>query len=145
MGTRLEARTLRDIMTPSPVTVSPATSLGEFRALFDTYDFNAFPVTDARGILRGVVTKLDFLRMLVAEPLRRVSDFHIPWVTCIDDIMSRDVITVGPDDSVATAVDRLVAYGLRSLPVVEKRQGQPVLVGIVSRRDVLRCVTLDEV
>lgn len=145
MEAQLETRTAREIMTPSPVTVSPAMSLGELQSLFAKHDFNAFPVTDADRILRGVVTKLDLLRMLVPERFRWIPDFKVPWGECIDDIMTRDVITVGPDDSVATAVDRMVAYGLRSLPVVDKRQGRPVVVGIVSRTDVLRYLCLEPV
>lgn|GEM_PF-618204 len=145
MESRLEARTIREIMTPSPVTVRPAASVAELQARFATHDFNAFPVTDADGILRGVVTKLDVLRLLAPERFRWIPDVRAPRAECIDDLMTRDVITVGPDDSVATAVDRMVAYGLRSLPVVERRQGRPVLVGIVSRQDVLCCLTLEPV
>jgi CBS domain-containing protein len=124
----LEARTIREIMTPSPVTVRPSTSVAELTALFATHDFNAFPVVDAGGVLRGVVTKLDLLRLLVPEHFRWIPDVAAPGAGCTDDIMTRDVITVRPDDSVATAVDRMVAYRLRSLPVIEKGGGRPVLL-----------------
>jgi CBS domain-containing protein len=143
MSRRIEDRPVREIMTASPVTVSPATTLADLRALFETLDFNAFPVTDTSGVLRGVVTKLDLLRILAPARFRWIPDLQLPWAGRIDDIMTRDVITVGPDDTVAAAIDRMIAYGVRSLPVVERRQGRPMLVGIVSRRDVLSCLDLD--
>jgi len=36
------------------------------------------------------------------------------------DIMSRDLVTVGPDDAAAVALERLHAHGLRVLPVVDE-------------------------
>ena len=38
----------------------------------------------------------------------------------------------------------MVETKLRTLPVVERRGGKPVLVGIVSRKDLLRCLTIEE-
>ncbi|MBI4012406.1 MAG: CBS domain-containing protein [Candidatus Rokubacteria bacterium] len=56
--------------------------------------------------------------------------------------MSQAVVAVEADDSVTTAIDRMLEYGVRSLPVVERRDGLPVLVGIVSRSDLLCCLRL---
>jgi CBS domain-containing protein len=51
---------------------------------------------------------------------------------------------VEPDEPVVAAVDIMVDTRLRSLPVVERGRGRPVLVGIVSRTDVLKCLVVDE-
>lgn len=54
----------------------------------------------------------------------------------VNDIMNRELITVGPDDSVEEAVKLLHRRGIRHLLVV--RQGK--LVGIVSDRDLKRAL-----
>jgi CBS domain-containing protein len=53
MKKRIESKVIREIMTPSPVTVRPDTSISDLKALFERYDFNAFPVVDELGVLRG--------------------------------------------------------------------------------------------
>jgi CBS domain-containing protein len=58
--------------------------------------------------------------------------------------MRRGVITLGPGDSVATAVDRMLSSKLRSLPVVERRGRKDVLVGMVSRGDLIRSLIFDD-
>jgi CBS domain-containing protein len=65
------------------------------------------------------------------------------WAERAEDVMSRGLVTVTPEDRVATAIDLMVQSRLRSLPVVEQRGRQQVLVGIVSRSDVLRCLMLE--
>jgi CBS domain-containing protein len=57
--------------------------------------------------------------------------------------MRRSVLSVRPDDPVETAMDLMVEWQLRSLPVVERQDGVERLVGVVSRGDVLRCLMLD--
>ncbi|MBJ7450453.1 MAG: CBS domain-containing protein [Blastococcus sp.] len=51
------------------------------------------------------------------------------------DVMTRDVITVGPDSSVKHAAEVMSARGFAALPVVD---GNDRLVGIVAEADVLR-------
>jgi CBS domain-containing protein len=46
-------------------------------------------------------------------------------------------VTLAPDDPVATAVDRMLSWRLRSLPVVEGQGRKALVIGIVSRGDVL--------
>jgi CBS domain-containing protein len=51
-------------------------------------------------------------------------------------------MTIGPDESVDSAVQLIVDYELESIPVVEGRRRAPSLFGIVAARDLLRCVIL---
>jgi len=140
----IEARMVREIMTTAPVTVKPTTGLQELKRLFETHDYNAFPVVDEHGGLRGVVTKLDLLRLFRPERFRWIPDFRVPGGTSVDDVMTRNIVAIEPADSVVTAADRMIEYGVRSLPVVEQRADAPRLVGIVSRRDLLGCLHLDD-
>ena len=52
----------------------------------------------------------------------------------VDEICTRSVVTVRPDDDVATAVELMSSTGAKSLPVVDDDR---CLVGIVSRSDVV--------
>ena len=40
------------------------------KALFESYDFNGFPVVDASGHLLGMVTKLDVLKVICPDRRR---------------------------------------------------------------------------
>jgi CBS domain-containing protein len=73
MDKHITERPIRAIMTPAPVSVRPETTIGELKALFERYDFNAFPVVDAQGILRGLVSKLDLLRAFRPDKRRGVA------------------------------------------------------------------------
>lgn len=53
----------------------------------------------------------------------------------VGDVMTRDVVTISPDATIADAEDLLDRYGFEALPVVEG-EGPPI--GIVGKLDVLR-------
>ena len=111
--------------------------------LFASYGFNAFPVVDDAHSLCGIVTKLDLLRVFGLDPDRLLPELNVLWADHVADIMRRRVVTLAPDDSVATAVDRMLSMKLRSLPVVERRDHKALVIGIVSRGDVLNALVLD--
>ena len=53
------------------------------------------------------------------------------------DVMTRQVVTVGPETSVGYAAEVMAGHGFPALPVVDDEDR---LVGIVSRRDLLRAL-----
>ena len=53
----------------------------------------------------------------------------------ITRINGREIITVGPNDTITQAIDKLVNYKIGALPVCE---AGGKLVGIISERDILR-------
>jgi CBS domain-containing protein len=141
MQKRVEPKTIRDIMTPSPVTVRPDTSIADLKALFERYDFNAFPVVDDQGVLRGMVSKLDLLRAFRPDKRRLMAGLWALWAERVEEIMSRSIIAVEPDEAVVTALDLMIETRRRSLPVIERRATGPAVVGMISRRDLLQCLT----
>jgi CBS domain-containing protein len=142
MTRRIKRHRVREIMTRSPITVSPKTGIRELKSLFDEHDFNAFPVVDEGGRLRGIVSTLDILRLFRPPVGLFYPDLRALFARHAEDVMRRGVTTVQPDDLVETAVKLLVQYRHRSLPVVEGRRSRPRVLGIVSRRDILRCLVL---
>ena len=139
----IEVKKVREVMTRNPITVSPDMTVGELKRMFEAHEFNLFPVVDARGILRGLVTKLDFLRMFRPGPFLVIPNLRVLWAERVEEVMSRGLMAVEPDDSVVAAIDLMLASRLRSVPVVERRPEGPVLVGIVSRTDILPCLLLE--
>lgn len=144
MTKRIRHHRIREIMTSPPITVGPKTGVRKLKSLFDEHDFNAFPVVDEHRVLRGVVTTLDILRMFRSPRRRWIPDLRALWAQHAEDIMSRGLVTVRPDDPVVSLVNLMVEYKLRSLPVVDGRPGRARLAGIVSRTDVLTCLVLED-
>jgi CBS domain-containing membrane protein len=129
---------VHDTMSTSPITVEPTTSIGQLLVLFDRYDFNAFPVVGERDRLLGIISKLDVLRLLLGRRRSTPPATDVSTTTDVADVMRRQAVSVEPRDSITTAGNLMVMMNLRSLPVVERQEGRPVLVGMLSRGDVLR-------
>ena len=49
MRKEIEERKVREVMTADPVTVGPDLTIGELKRMFETHDFNMFPVVDAQA------------------------------------------------------------------------------------------------
>ena len=129
----------RDIMTREVVTVGPETSVKDAGAVLADRGFAALPVVDEDGRLLGIVAEADVLRdRLLQDPrlhLRRddLSD-NSPPPTLVRGVMTEEVRTVEATADVADIARLFVDARLRSVPVLDRGR----LVGIVSRRDVLR-------
>lgn len=127
---------VHEVMSTSPVTVQPTTLVGDLLALFDRHDFNAFPVLEHRGQLLGIVSKLDVLEFLLAASTSGPSIGFLATAR-VENLMHAEIVSVEAREPISEVGAVMVAKNLRSLPVVERRQGG-VLVGMVSRGDVLR-------
>ena len=112
---------------------------------FDVFDgllFN-YVAPNCVPTLLGIITKLDLLRVFRPDPRRLLPDLAAIWAERVEDLMRGHVVTVTPEDAVVTAVDCMLSWRFRSLPVVERRGGKECLVGIVSRGDVLRGLSFE--
>lgn len=135
----------REVMTRDVVTVRPDTSAKHAGELMAERGFAALPVVDDRNRLLGIVAEADVLRDRIPEDprLHARRDIERPAATLpllVEGVMTTAVRTVSPDDDVADVAQLLVDARLRSMPVVD----QDVVVGIVSRRDVLRTLARDD-
>jgi CBS domain-containing protein len=124
-------------MTTAPAVVRSTLTVRELIECFERDDVHSYPVVEADRTLRGIVTKLDVLRVFRPEStgleIGNVGDRRVA------DIMRPGVFTLQPDDPLFVAIDLMIETRLRSLPVVERPRGMPpVLVGMVSQGDVLR-------
>lgn len=134
------------IMTRSVTAVTPDTPARQVVELLLGKLFKALPVVDAEQRVIGIITNSDLLRhagmpvslgvgaRLEADDLRQFLD-QISQHRTAGDIMTAPVVTVREDEDVAHAVQKLLAHGLKRLPVVDAG-GR--LAGVVSRVDILR-------
>lgn len=138
---------VREIMTRDVVTVGPDTSTKYAAELMVERGFAALPVIDTEDLLVGIVAEADVLRdRLPPDPrlhMRRAPDsVSTPPPRLVRGVMTADVRSVTALADIADVARLLVDERLRSLPVVDNGR----LVGIVSRRDLLRTlVRSDEV
>ncbi|KOX14556.1 hypothetical protein ADK67_42155 [Saccharothrix sp. NRRL B-16348] len=136
---------VRDLMTRDVVTVSPDTAARDAAALLATKGFTTLPVVDRAGTLVGVVTETDALRdRLPVDPRSLVhgqpSRARAIARRTVADVMSEPVVATTPGTDVAELARSMVRHGARSACVVDGKQ----LVGIVTRRDMLRAISRDD-
>jgi CBS domain-containing protein len=127
----------RDVMSRNVVTVRPNMTTRAAAAVLVVHGFASAPVVTAEGVLRGIVTEADLLR---GQPLPNLT--HISTATDITagEAMTPNPRTMRPIDDLSDIVAVMLDDGLRSVPIVEDGR----LVGIISRRDILRCIARRE-
>lgn len=52
--------------------------------------------------------------------------------------MNREVVVIGPKESITTAASRMATKGIRRLPVIERRADDLILLGMVTSSDLFR-------
>ena len=137
---------VRDVMTSPVVSVQPTTPVRVAVALLTERGFTALPVLDGDGDLVGIVTEADLLRDRIRHdarsPLLNRELTTQPAPATVGDVMTREVFSARPFTDLADVADDMHRLGVRSVPVVDSGCA---LVGIVSRRDVLRTLTRADV
>ena len=111
---------------------------------------SGLPVVDAQGNLVGMVTEGDFLRRgeigtqrrrpkwleFLVGPGRLADEYVHPPAEKVEEVMTRDPVTVSEDDSLETVVELMERRRIKRLPVL--RDGK--MVGIVSRANLMHAL-----
>jgi CBS domain-containing protein len=142
---------VRDIMTTSVVTVDRITSYKEIAEKLAESQISGMPVLMLGRHVAGVVTEAD----LIAGQSKRLADRrsrlsralhpgqgHVshPGLTAAE-LMTTPAITIHPDATIPAAARLMSTHHIRRLPVVDT-DGK--LLGLVSRRDILRLFLRDD-
>ena len=127
-GCGIEAMRVGQVMTPAPTCIPQEASALDLVRMFHTKEFRHLLVTDRSGKLTGVVSDRDVLRCFGPG---RTPRKEILSAIPASQIMSTDVITIGPDYALPLAVKLLVEHGIGCLPVV----AGDVVVGIITNTD----------
>jgi CBS domain-containing protein len=118
------AKSVRDAMTEDPRSISASASVVEAARLMREQHIGSLPITDDKQLV-GMITDRDITTRVVAE----AAD---PTTTSVEDVYSRDLISVEPDEDLEEALQLMARHQLRRLPVVENGR----LVGIVAQADI---------
>lgn len=113
----------RNLMSSPVKTITSDTLLKEAGQIMLRYGHTGLPVVD-QGVLVGIISRRDVAKAW------QYSLEHAP----VKGYMSRQVITINPETTLAEIQHLLVEYDIGRLPVVDQT-GQ--IIGIISRSDVL--------
>lgn len=134
----------RDIMTRSVVTVRTSSSVQQAGVLMTERGITSLPVLDEDDRVVGIVSEADLIRDRMPHDPRshlRPEPHEQPdparWV---HEVMSDTVICLGGGADTADLAALMLDNNLRAVPIIDGDH----LVGIVSRRDLLRTLLRDD-
>ncbi|HEX2235719.1 MAG TPA: CBS domain-containing protein [Actinomycetota bacterium] len=119
---------IAELMTPATVTDDPDDTLAEACAKMRSQQTGSLLVMEGER-LTGIVTERDVLRT--------VAEGQDPKTCSLRDVMTTDVVTIGPETALREAAEIMFQKWFRHLPVVT---GRGEVVGIISLRDLLTLV-----
>jgi CBS domain-containing protein len=112
--------TVRDAMARTISTATRADTVHHVAELMKLEDAGCIPIVEG-DLLVGIVTDRDIV-------LRCVAVGRLDPNQPVGQIMTTQVVTIGPDDDLGTAGHRMAETGVRRLPVVENG----TLIGMLS-------------
>lgn len=121
----------KNVMTTNVVSVSEETSIRETCQMLLKYKITGLPVVNAQQRLVGVITEFGLMEALynpeiLDDPIR--------------DYMTRDVLTVDENEPLAHVANLFLLHRIRRLPVVRNKDMNGQVVGVISRRDLIKVV-----
>jgi len=126
---------VRDLMQREVVTLKLNDSLGLADDIMELGRIRHMPVL-LTGIVVGIVSQRDLYRAAVSSVLQLQRSAEREWLASVPvrNVMSPNVITVAPDETIHVAVELMLGHRIGCLPVVEHGK----LVGLISETDCLR-------
>lgn len=115
---------VREVASSAVVTVGPMQTLREAARLMAKHRVGSAVVQDAEQ-LAGILTERDVLKAVAAGTA--------PEDVTVQELMTSDVVTVGPDWDLIEAAGEMARRRIRHLVVYDGGQ----LLGVLSVRDVL--------
>ena len=138
---------VKDIMSQSVKTVTPATPIAEVVSLMCLYRYSGLPVID-NGKLVGIIAEKDVLHHLlpdVEELMGSMSaidfdalirDYGSVMKLQVADLMTTSVTSVSPDMHILKAAALMAGRRFRRIPVTESDR----LIGMLSLGDVHKAI-----
>jgi uncharacterized protein (DUF39 family) len=111
-----EIRIVREFMTKA-ITIREDSRIEDAAMLMINKNVNHLPVVDDEGILKGIVTSWDIAKAVTKG------------AKTVKEVMTREVITVFPEEPIAIAISKLEKYDISALPVVDSKRR---VLGIVT-------------
>ena len=127
--TVMNAVSVRDVMRKDFTTVPATLHLEALGQMFRTSAWVYFPVLNRDGRMSGIISLNDIRTIILEEELARL--------VVVGELMTREVITVFPDDTLNRAMELFGLKDIEQMPVVTRKDPRKV-VGMIKRQDVIR-------
>ncbi len=122
---------VRTIMTQQITTLNHDSHISDAVNAIVDKKIGGLPIVDQDGVLNGIVTERDVLRVLGSERS----------TLSVEDVMSSSLRVTAPDCPISTVARDMTQYRFRRLPVVS----DDVLYGIVTATDIMKYLGSREV
>jgi CBS domain-containing protein len=135
----------KDLMTTPVVTVHVDTPTKDAAQRLTSHGYTALPVVDADDAVVGIITEADLIRgRILPDPRTLIDDDPpppaAPPARLVGQCMTADPVVVAPTTDAVGITKLMLDRHLRALPVVDGDR----LVGIITRRDLLRTIARDD-
>jgi acetoin utilization protein AcuB len=128
---------IHDHMTPSPITVTPEQTVAEAIDILLQHNIRHLPVVDEQGVLKGILSDRDLRSArpsTVARSKERGTVEELVNNTRISVLMSRDILSLSPANTLDDALLQFESRKIGALPVVNE-EGK--LVGVFTVADLM--------
>lgn len=141
---------VKDIMAKPVFTAQEDDNLRDIAVKMLHNKIGGLPVVNSEGNITGFLTESDFALKAHGIPFSRNTAPKLfgKWINRdevekmyveagkiqVKEVMTKNVVTVSPEDSIESLIHKFMDHHYRRLPVVEN--GKPV--GMVSTRDLLK-------
>lgn len=125
-----------ELMTRNPITVKVDTGVLEARHMMVEKQIRHLLVVGSDGLLAGIVTDRD-IRLNLPSQATSLSVWevnHLLTKLTVGEVMTKTVITVGPERDARAAATLMLDHKIGALPVTDGGK----LIGIVTETDILR-------
>ena len=129
---------VKDIMSADVEVVGRNDNLSQVEERMAAKKLRHLPVLE-NGALVAIVSQRDLFKAMMSSTMgygEKAQQAYLHSVM-VKEIMTYPVVTVAPDTSVGEAADLIMHKGIGCLPVVQETK----LVGIVTKTDLLRCLS----
>ena len=150
--------TVEKVMTKQVITVQEDATIETCAHILSTNRLSGLPVVNDAGKLIGIVTEGDLIRrktdvqtpayleflggiIYLDNPNKFFEDVKKTMGLYVHEIMSTELITIHPDDTVEKAANLLVHHKIKRLPVLDD---EDQLIGIVARKDIMQYLFQDK-
>ncbi len=147
------AKTVAQVMTQDPITVTPQTPLSEAIKIIAEKRISGLPVVDEKGKLLGVISETDLMWqetgvepppyimildsvIYLQNPARYDKEIHKALGQTVGEVMTDKPISIQGTQSLKEAAHIMHEKKIRRLPVIDENNTK--VIGILTQGDIIR-------
>ena len=126
---------VKDQMIQKPFCIVKETTISKALEVMETHHFHRLPVVDGNHRLIGLITE-GMIADKTPGQATSLSIYELNYLlskTSVEEIMTKDVVTIGPDALLEEAAVTMRTHDIGCLPVVDESKH---VVGIITQNDI---------